>query len=185
LRTTADLRAPDRILVELADARRQFEKGAAAPVAVRDRLVELAGALADSGPLELGVSPRRWLRAQAKLSALVGVSRDDAPPGQLTAARARKALRQLRRLMRLSAWSARWRKWTHGSRWAPFVLFAVAGLLVISVIWLTISFARGGFPRGFWRLALSWLLLAVLVLPTLYFAVVSLIMRASQAAHAR
>jgi hypothetical protein len=53
------LRAPDRVLAELANTRRRFEKGAAAPVAVRDRLVELADALADSGPLELGVSPQR------------------------------------------------------------------------------------------------------------------------------
>jgi hypothetical protein len=59
-----DLRAPDRVLAELMDARRQFEKGAAAPIAVEDRLVELADALTDSGPLELGVSPRRWVRVR-------------------------------------------------------------------------------------------------------------------------
>ena len=122
-----DLRAPDQVLAELADARRQFEKGAAAPVAVPDRFVELADALADSGPLELGVSPRRWVRTQGTMRATVAALQQS-PNGPLSATQAKEAMGRLRRLMRLAAWSSRWRVRTRASRWAPFALFAFCAL---------------------------------------------------------
>jgi hypothetical protein len=66
-----DLSEPGAVLARLADARRRFEKGARVPTAVQDLLVELDRALTESGPLELGVSPRRWVRTQARMSGLV------------------------------------------------------------------------------------------------------------------
>ena len=56
-----DVRDPEAVLAKLVNAQRRFEKGGGVPVAVHDLLVELEGALADSGPFELDVSPDRWL----------------------------------------------------------------------------------------------------------------------------
>jgi hypothetical protein len=67
-----DLREPDGALVTIGLARRRFEKGGSVPVAVRELLVELADALADGGPLDLGVSSGRWLRARETASRAVG-----------------------------------------------------------------------------------------------------------------
>jgi hypothetical protein len=172
-----DLRAPDRVLAELADARRQFETGAPAPIAVRDRLVELADALTDSGPLELGFSPRRWLRGERRLSDLVGDAQQN-PTGPLSATRAKDAIGVLRRLMRLSVWSSRWRARTRGSLWAPVALFALSASLVAGLTWLIDSRAHS-------QSSARWVLPALPIVTIFFFACMSSIWRAREAAQAR
>jgi hypothetical protein len=172
-----DLGAPDRVLAELADERRQFEKGAAAPIGVRDRLVELADALTDSGPLELGVSPRRWVRAERRFSDLVGDAQQN-PTGPLSATRAKEAIGVFRRLMRLSAWSSRWRARTRGSRWATSALFAFCAVGLAGLTWLIESLAHG-------QSSARWLLPGLLIVTIFFFASMSSIWRATEAARAR
>lgn len=60
-----DIRDRPTVLAALREARRTVEKGGSPSVVARDLLRELAGALADSGPSELGVLPELWLDALA------------------------------------------------------------------------------------------------------------------------
>ncbi len=60
-----DIRDTDQVVAALRSARTGFEKGAPAPRAADDVLRYLTVALADSGPLELGMKSERWLDAVA------------------------------------------------------------------------------------------------------------------------
>ncbi len=60
-----DLREPEDVAVALDRARGSLERGAEVPREVSTLLVEIADALADTGPLEIGVSARDWERAAA------------------------------------------------------------------------------------------------------------------------
>ena len=172
-----DLRAPDRVLAELADARRQFEKGGPTPVVVRDRLLELADALADSGPLELGLSPRRWVETQSTVTEIVARLQRN-PTDLLSATRAGQAIGRLRRLMRSARWSSRWRARTRGSPRAPVILFALCALIVTGLTWLIESLAHG-------QSSGRWLLPALPIVTIFFFACMSSIWRAREAAQAR
>jgi hypothetical protein len=136
LQTTCvvDVREPEAVLAKLADARRRFEEGGGVPIAVHDLLVELDGAIAGSGPFELDVSPRRWVRIQTRMSGLVE-SLNDAT-AQESAARAQKALRQLRRLFKRGRRSRRLRAPFNDARWVPFTLLALYFVLLGGGIWL-------------------------------------------------
>ncbi len=138
-----DLREPNTVLRTLADAKRRAEKGAPASITVRDLLAELGDALADSGPLELGVSPRRWVRAQARASGMVA-NRQDATAARDTD-RSAPTMRELRSVFRPAARSARWRVLMRDSRWAPFVLFVLLSALLAVATWLIESLAEGQF----------------------------------------
>jgi hypothetical protein len=87
-----DQPAPDRVLVELADALRRFEKTSASPDARSDRLGELADALADSGPLELGVAPRRWVQVHRALTAAVSALQRNPSGRRARAGHARRSV---------------------------------------------------------------------------------------------
>ena len=132
-----DVGEPEAVLAKLVDAQRRFEKGGGVPVAVHDLLVELEGALADSGPFELDVSPDRWLGVQAQMRDLV--QRLKHAPAQESAARARKALGQLRRLFKHGRRVRRWRAPFKDSRWLPFALCASWGAVFGGMFWLSTS----------------------------------------------
>ena len=153
-----DVREPDDVLARIAEARRSFETGGSVPSATRRLLVELDDALGASGPLELGVTARRWLSAQAGLSRAVHSLRDDRAEVQV--GDAELGLRAARHLLRLARWSARWRRWSGGTTRAlriqlaaVWVLAAIAGAVLES------AFQPGGFHPIF--LAVGPLLLTV------------------------
>jgi hypothetical protein len=128
-----DVREPEGVLAKLADARRRFEKGAGVAIAVRDLLVELDGAIADSGPFELGVSPDEWVRIQTRISGSLD-SLNDAP-AQESAARARKALRQVQRLFKRGRRLRTLRARFNDARWIPSALLAFYFAIFAGTIW--------------------------------------------------
>ena len=97
-----DVRKPALVVASLREAPERFEKGGTVPVAVSRLLGEVADALADSGPLELGVSPRRWLRAQARANPYL----DTDVCKQCR--HAKRALRRLHGAVISVGWAARW-----------------------------------------------------------------------------
>jgi hypothetical protein len=109
-----DLREPSVVLGKLHGAAQRFEKGGPAPVAIRGLLDEVAGGLADSGPLELGVSSRSWLGALSTANAALANLQGRTPTGQRR--EVARALRKLRRFLRRASWSARWRRYGAESR---------------------------------------------------------------------
>jgi hypothetical protein len=60
-----DIRDRPTVLAASPEARGRCEEGVPPPAMVGALLNELAGALADSGPSELGVPPEVWLDALA------------------------------------------------------------------------------------------------------------------------
>jgi hypothetical protein len=136
-----DVREPEAVLAKLADARRRFEQGAGAPIAVRDLLVELECAIADSGPFELGVSPDDWVGIQTRMSGSLE-SLNDAP-AQESAARARKALRQLQRLFRRGRRLRKWHARFNDARSIPSALLACYLAIFAGATWLV-----GSHPHG-------------------------------------
>jgi len=62
-----DVRDHERSLATIRDAKRRFESGGGVLTATRRLVVELADALADSGPLELGIPAKQWLQAHCRL----------------------------------------------------------------------------------------------------------------------
>ena len=139
-----DVRDPERVLAAIEDASRRFEKGGRVPNATRQLLVELADALADSGPLELGISARRWVRAVERARRAVESLRDDRVEVQVRDAK--QGLGAARRALRLAAWSAGWRKQFGESRRALWIQFATLWLLAALVVVLVETvFLPGGF----------------------------------------
>jgi hypothetical protein len=157
-----DVREPEAVLAKLADAQRRFEKGGGVPVAVHDLLVELDGALADSGPFELDVSPDRWLGVQAQMRDLVQRLKY-APGGQEGAARARKVLGQLRRLFKRERRLRRWRAPFKDSRWLPVALCASWGAVFGGTFWLSASGPHSNSVAVLLALPLVFFFLSLLV----------------------
>jgi hypothetical protein len=120
-----DVGQPDAVLLELSNAARGFEKGGGVPIVTGRLVADIVDALMDSGPLELGVSPRRWLRATTRTHQLLARLRG---PDADSTAIAKRALGRLRRLFMHAAFSARWRSALGGIAWWPFVLFALVAL---------------------------------------------------------
>jgi hypothetical protein len=129
-----DVREPEAVLAKLAEARRRFAKGGGVPTAVHDLLVELAGAIAESGPVELDVSPGRWVRIQTRMSGVVESL--NGASAQESAARARKALRQLRRVFKWRRRLRWWRAPLNDVRWLPSALFACYLAIFAGTTWL-------------------------------------------------
>jgi hypothetical protein len=63
-----DVRNPTQLMVRIKDGSRRLEKGRGVPNATRQLLVEANQAIGDRGPLEMGISPRRWRWAQEDLN---------------------------------------------------------------------------------------------------------------------
>ena len=127
-----DVRRPEDVLDRIQHARRRFEKGGQVPNATRELIVELTDALADSGPLELGISAGRWLRTWKSLKGAAESARNGRAEVQV-----REAIRGLRaalRTVQLAAWSRRWRRRFGGSPRARRIqFFAVPALLAAAV----------------------------------------------------
>jgi hypothetical protein len=120
--------------------------------------VELVHAIGDSGPLEMGISPKRWLRAREGAKRVDDGSLDDRPEVQVRDAK--RGLRTTRRAFRLAAWSARWRKWFGGSRRALRIQAGVLWLVAIGVGTAGESLVQGAFRPVY---LLAGLVLAMLV----------------------
>ena len=152
-----DVREPEAVLAKLANAWRRFEQGAGVPIAVRDLLLELGGAIADSGPFELAVSPDDWVRIQTRISGSLE-SLDDAP-GQESADRARKALRQLQRLFKRGRRLRKWRARFNDARWIPSALLACYLAILAGTVWLFESHPHGKSAAVLFAVALviAWL----------------------------
>ena len=125
------MRNPTDVMVRIKRRSRRPRKGGGVPGATRELLVELSEAVGDSGPLEMGISPRRWLRAHEELNRAVQSLDDDRVEVQV--ADAERGLRAARRVFRLAAWSARWRKWFGGSRRALRIQVGALVLLIALV----------------------------------------------------
>ena len=79
----------------LRDTQRRFERRAPMPIATREFLRELADALADSGPRELGVPADRWLKAVRTADrAVAGV---DSKASSKAARSVKRSIRELER----------------------------------------------------------------------------------------
>ena len=158
-----DVRESDQAIARISDAHRRFEKGGGVPNATHELLVELHDALADSGPLELGIPPRQWLRAQERMSRAVKSFGDDRIEVQISDAE--RGLRAARRVFRLAEWSARWRRWSGGTTRALRIQFAAVWILAgIAGAVLESVFQPGGFHLIFLAvgpivLAFVWLAL--------------------------
>jgi hypothetical protein len=137
-----DVREAEAVLAKLAEARRRFEKGGGVPTAVHDLLVELAAAIAESGPVELDVSPGRWLRIQTRMSGLLE-SLNNAS-AQESAARARKALRQLQRVFKRGRRLRTWRARFNDARCVPSALVACYLAIFAGTTWLIGSHRHSG-----------------------------------------
>lgn len=105
------------IVAALRDAQRRFEKGAPVPRVAEELLRELADALANSGPSELGVTSEAWLAAVD--AAALGIANTDAEPPSPTVRRAKRSLRKLDLFFR--------RKHT----WGDYLLLLLAVAIVI------------------------------------------------------
>jgi hypothetical protein len=139
-----DVREREDVLARMKDARRRFEKGGSVPNSTRQPLVELADALADSGPLEMGITAGQWIRAHGRARHAVESLRDDRV--EVPVREAKRGLRAARRAFRLAAWSARWRKRFGESRRALGIQLAALGLLALLVVALVETlFLRVGF----------------------------------------
>jgi hypothetical protein len=90
-----DIRDRDGIVAGLRDAQRRSERGAPVPIAGRELLRELADALADTGPRELGVTSEKWLNAVR--AAEVGVASADSARSSKMMRRTKRSIRELER----------------------------------------------------------------------------------------
>jgi hypothetical protein len=136
-----DVREADKVLTRISQAQSSFEEGVGVPTAVHDLLVELDGAIVDSGPLELGVSPDEWLCIQTRMRRSLE-SLNDASAEE-SVARARKALRQLQRLFKRGRRLRRWRARCNDARWIPSALLGCYLAILAGTIWLV-----GSHPHG-------------------------------------
>ena len=121
-----DVRDGDALLGRLRQAERAFERGAPVPIAARELLDELADVLADSGPLELGVTASRWLSSveSARQGAEAG---HDAEQSRKAVRLAKKSIRELKPLF--GGHNLTWYDWL----WLPWVVL-VALLTLLCVL---------------------------------------------------
>jgi hypothetical protein len=84
------------MVTRLREAERQFEKGAPVPHAASELLDELLDALADSGPLELHVTPEAWLGSIRSAERGIAAADDGSSPKSVR--RAKRSIRELKRL---------------------------------------------------------------------------------------
>jgi hypothetical protein len=139
-----DVQDPARVLTAIRGARHWVEKAGQVPNAIGRLLVELAEGLADSGPLELGISAGQWVRARDTAKRAVTGLRDDRAAVQVSEATG--ALGAIRRAFRLAVWSSRWRMWLGASRRALRIQFGVLALLAALIGALVESAVQ---PGGF------------------------------------
>lgn len=83
------------MFIRLRDAQGRFERGAPVPLAARELLDELVDALADSGPLELQVTPGAWLAGIKSAEAGIAAADDGTSPKSVR--RAKRSIRGLKR----------------------------------------------------------------------------------------
>jgi hypothetical protein len=115
------------MFIRLRDAQGRFERGAPVPLAARELLDELVDALADSGPLELQVTPEAWLASIKSAEAGIAAADDGTSPKSV-----RRAMRSIRELKRF-----------FGGRhltWYDFLFLPVGLAVVIWVLPLVVVF---------------------------------------------
>jgi hypothetical protein len=142
-----DVQKPEQTLITIEEARRHFEKGGAVPNTARALILELADAIADSGPLEMGISPRRWVRAQGSVMDAVKSLRDDRVGVQVGGAM--RGFRAARRAFRLGAWSAHWRRRFGESARAMRIQLAVMLVVAVCVATAGEILLHGDFRPGY------------------------------------
>jgi len=121
-----DVRDGNAVLGGLRHAERAFERGAPVPSATRELLDELADALADSGPLQLGVTASRWLSGidSARQGAEAG---HDAEPSRKAVRRTKKSIRELKPLFGRHCLT--WYDWL----WLPWSVLVVVLILILAL----------------------------------------------------
>jgi hypothetical protein len=121
-----DLRDRSLLAPRLAEARGMLARHARIPAEVAVLVGALAGALAESGPLELGVSAWMYLRSLEACERAVASL--DGPDTKAQRRDVKRALRHARWLLRWSAWSA----WRDMARWRLVgVSLLVAGVAAV------------------------------------------------------
>jgi hypothetical protein len=118
-----DVRDGDAVLGRLRQAERAFERGAPVPSAARELLDELADVLADSGPLELGVTAWLWLSGveSAREGSEAG---HDAEQSRKAVRLAKKSIRELKPLF--GGHCLTWYDWL----WLPWVVLVALPTLI-------------------------------------------------------
>jgi hypothetical protein len=80
-----DLAEPHEVMHELDEALNSFEEGAPLPARARETLIAIDNALRGSGPIQLGVSPARYVQTAEALERAVTAVRDGTEsPGTAT-----------------------------------------------------------------------------------------------------
>ncbi len=126
-----DIRDANGMVARLRDVQRRFEKGAPVPHAARELLVELLDALADSGPIELGVTPTAWLDSIDWAER--GITAADASPSPKTVRQTKRSIRELKAFFGQRDWI--WSDWLV----LPFVaLFLLSQLIFMGPVLLPV-----------------------------------------------
>jgi len=124
-----DVREPSQVVSRIAAALREFDTRGPAPTSVRRLLVGLNDALADSGPVELRITPHHWIAAQT--TALGGLAASIGNPWDGVAIK--RALRDLRKTFRESARVQR-HEAKLSSLLAGVIAFGLCGLFAILIV---------------------------------------------------
>lgn len=141
-----DLREPEDVLASINDALRRLDEDPASEGDGRELAVALVEAIADSGPLEMCVSPDMWMASQRtvneKLARLPKLNETQAWGSTML------ALRRLRRTFRQARRRGRWRSRFGYSARAPWVVLASLSLLLATATVTIESVAHGRFIAG-------------------------------------
>ena len=138
-----DLREPEGVLARVDDALRQLREGGDVEGDARDLAVVLVEAISESGPLEMAVSPARWLATQRKVNENLARLPEASPTMRL--AFIGRALESLRRTFRRAARMARWRSRFGYSSRVPWLVFAAFSVLLIAATLILESLGQGRF----------------------------------------
>lgn len=131
--TMIEIRDTNAMVTRLRDAERRFEKGASVPHATRELLNELLDGLAESGPLELGVTPEAWLSSIS--SAELGIAAADDSLSAKAVRQSEQSIRELRRFFGGSD-DLTWVDWIVLLVFLPFLPMALFQAVCLSPFWL-------------------------------------------------
>lgn len=98
-----DLAQPQEVLRELDHALASFEKGAPLPVRAQQALLEIDDALADCGPMELGVSSASYFRTVSAVQEAINSLRDGTERHEPATTLAKRALAMARVMVKDAA----------------------------------------------------------------------------------
>jgi hypothetical protein len=138
-----DLREPEDVLDSIKDALQGLEEDPARERKARELAAALVEAIADSGPLEMSVSPDMWMATQQSLNETLAKPPkvDQTNAWTLTTL----ALWRLRKTFRQARRRGRWRSRFGYSARAPWVALAALSLLIVAATVTIESLAHGRF----------------------------------------